>query len=176
MREPQAPAGAPAWAATLGQRLGFLLRDRPGAVPRIEAALRAGAAAPGGWEAVAARFPLACLDLLQAAAVEQAALAGARAELDALAGLARAALAGDGAARRELDRREQPAMGLPGAAGFAARVPGRAIWFAAILAEYPPEQGPAVVMLANDLAVTGADASLRALEAAALAAQPGRGQ
>jgi hypothetical protein len=31
-------------------------------------------------------------------------------------------------------------------------------------------------MLANDLAVTGADAPLRALEAAALAAQPGRGQ
>ncbi|WP_372624074.1 hypothetical protein [Falsiroseomonas sp.] len=176
MRDPQAPPGAPGWAAALGQRLGFLLRDEPGALPRIEAALRSCAVIPGGWDGVAARYPLTCLDLLEAAAADHPALHDARAELLALAGLARAALAGDRAAAHDLGRRELPAMELPGAASFAARVPGRAAWFAAVLAEVPSEQGPAVVMLANDLAVTGADAPLRALEAAALAAQPGRGQ
>ena len=45
-----------------------------------------------------------------------------------------------------------------------------------MLAELPDEEGPAVVMLVNDLSVLGADAGLRALHAASLAVPPPRGQ
>lgn len=46
-------------------------------------------------------------------------------------------------------------------------VPGRVIWLAAMAARVPDQEGPAAVMLVNDLAAVGQDLPLRAFRKAA---------
>jgi hypothetical protein len=166
-------AGLPAFAEAAALRLRFWTRRRRGrralrrALSGCLPALGRAGATEAGLRAARARFLLACLDLLEQAAQSRPDLAAHREELAALAALARRALAGDAGAAATLRDREQEAMGLPAPAGFAARVPGRAVWLAAIAAELPADEGEAAVMLVNDLAVLGRDLPLRALRAAA---------
>ncbi len=132
---------APAWAVATARRLDFHARPRrPGT-----AGLRRGVPALRDWLN-------ACLDQVEAVAAEVAPLCA----------LARAAIDGDG------DDRAVNAAAA-GMAGFAAQVPGRAVWLAAVAAGLPEEEGAAAARLADDLAAVGVELPLRAW-AAALAA------
>lgn len=129
---------APAWAAATAQRLDFHARPaRPGT-----AALLRGVPGLRDWLH-------ACLDEVVAAAPEVAGLCA----------LARVAIDGDG------DDRAVNAAAA-GMAGFAALVPGRAVWLAAMAAQVPAEEGAAAARLADDLAAVGRALPLRAWDAA----------
>ena len=97
----------------------------------------------------------ACLDQLAAAAPE---LAG-------LCAVARAAVEGDADDRPV----NAAAAAMP---GFAAMVPGRVVWLAAMAGS--AEEAGAAAMLANDLAAVGGDLPLRAWDAALAGAPTGR--
>lgn len=166
-----APDDLPEWAAAVAQRLAFFARGQPRrraamrALARTLAALRRRCVEPGGAERVLAEFLEACLVLVTAAVAVRPDLAGLRLGLAGLCALARAELVG-GKDDRPLLAAEAPLRDLPGAAGAAAGVPGRAVFLAAV-AGLPEEAGPAAVMLVNDLAATGWDLPGAALEVAA---------
>ena len=139
----------PRWAAAVATRLAFLARRHRSRVPL-----------PG--RATPLRpFLVACLDLWEHAVAARPELAALRAEAGILAGMARAAI-DDDPDDRPINARTADLMGLPGVAGFAARVPGRVVWLAAMAASLPEEEGAAAVMLVNDLASIDLDLPLRA--------------
>ncbi|MBU8542562.1 MULTISPECIES: hypothetical protein [Roseomonadaceae] len=150
----------PTWLAAVAQRLHFMARRRRGRrragrrLAAVLALLRQQAAGPDGQAAVLERFLQACLDLLEP-----------RPGLAVPLALARDALAGDRTALRRLETLEPD----PGADYWAACVPARIAWLEAVAREVLAEQGAAAAMLVNDLAATGRDLPLRALEAAARA-------
>lgn len=156
----------PDWLAAVDQRLRWLARRRRGRTVMLRRLARAMASLPQGDPTLLERFQHACLHELEGAMTEKPALMPAREELAQRLVLARAALAGDDAARRTLERREDE-MFLGGAAFGAGRVPGRAVWLAAMAAAAPEEVMPAAVMLVNDMQTIARDATLRALEAMA---------
>jgi hypothetical protein len=127
---------APPWAAATVLRLDF--HGRPA---------RPGTAALGRGVPALHDYLHACLDQVREAAPE----------LAELCDLARAAV------DRDADDRavNAAAAGLP---GFAAMVPGRVVWLAAMVGS--AEEAGAAAMLANDLAAVGMTLPLRAWDAA----------
>jgi hypothetical protein len=175
---PDAPsdpeAGLPPWAGAIAGRLDFFARrgrnrrTATRALTTVLAATRERAAAPGGSDRLLQGFLRACLALLADAASTRPDLADIRGELEVLIGLARTALDNDCDDRPVLIR-SKATMDLPGVPGWAARVPGRVVWLAAMAAQVPGEERGAAAMLVNDLAAVGPDLPLRALQAAVAA-------
>lgn len=127
---------APRWAEATALRLDFHARTA-----------RPGSAALGRGVPALRDYLHACLDQL----------AGAAPELAGLCDLARAAV--------DLDADDRPVNAAAvGMAGFAALVPGRVVWLAAMAGS--AEEAGAAAMLANDLAAVGRDLPLRAWDAA----------
>jgi hypothetical protein len=163
-------AELPAWAAAIVDRLEFLASRRPGrqaftrqltaTVTALEHRIRA----PDGRDRLLSDFLHACLDEFAATATGRPDLAEIRSELDDLCSLARCALDSD-RDDRPLLHRAQALMELPGAAGWAARVPARVVFLAAVVAQVPTEQGAEATMLVNDLAAVDFNLPLRALQA-----------
>jgi hypothetical protein len=139
----------PRWADAVAARLAFLSRRRRLHIPTPHP------------HTPLQPFLLACLDVWQQAVLSRPDLAVLRAEAEALGRLARAAVDGD-LDDRPINARAADLIGLPGLAGFAARVPGRVAWLAAMAASLPDEEGAAAVMLVNDLAAIDFDLPLRA--------------
>lgn len=107
----------------------------------------------------------ACLALFAEAAGKRSDLAEVREELEALCRLARTAVDGDHDDRPVIGR-ASALQKVSGVVGWAAHVPGRVVWLAAMVAQVPQEQGAAAVMLVNDLAAVDPDLPLRALAVA----------
>jgi hypothetical protein len=173
--EPSAlEAGLPPWAGAIADRLDFFAsrsrnrRTATRALTTVLAAMRERAAEPGGNDRLLQGFLRACLSLLAEAAGTRSDLADIRGELEALIGLARTALDNDCDDRPVLIR-SKATMDLPGVPGWAARVPGRVVWLAAMAAQVPSEEPGAAAMLVNDLSAVGPDLPLRALQAAVAA-------
>ena len=139
----------PRWAAAVAARLEFLPRRRRSRVP------------VAGHTTRLRPFLTACLDLWQQAVATRPELAELRGEAGKLYDLARAALDGD-LDDRAINTLAAGLMGLPGVAGFAARVPGRVVWLAAMAASLPEEEGAAAAMLVDDLATIDPKLPLRA--------------
>lgn len=133
----------PQWAEAVAARLAFWGQDVPAEAPAL------------------LPFLHACLDLLEQAAVPGLP-PGALAELCALA---RAAIGGD-ADDRPVNAASASLRTLPGPAGWAASVPGRVVFLAAMVAQRPEEQGGAAAMLVNDMAAVEAAMPLLAWRAA----------
>lgn len=117
------------WAEAIASRLAFFGQAVPAETPAL------------------LPFLQACLDLLEQATVPglpAGALAG-------LCALARTAIAGD-ADDRPVNAASAEWRNLPGAAGWAAAVPGRVVFLAAMVAHLPDEQAGAAVRLLNDMA------------------------
>jgi hypothetical protein len=148
------------------EREGILPPSQSDTLPATFAALRQRAGEPGGSERMLKTFLYACLDLVVERADTDPDLAELRKDLSTLDALARTALAGD-CDDRPLLAREDALIGRHGKQGWAARVPGRVVWLAAVTAQVPDEEGAAATMLTNDLAAVGIDLPLRALQAAA---------
>jgi len=155
----------PNWAEAVAQRLAFFASEDGSEVEPTLAALRDRLAASPDGAILMRRFLDACLDVFAAQVASRADLAGHRAALDELCDLARAEIDGD-CDDRPLLAREERLIDLPGRVGFVVRVPGRVVWLAAMAAKVPGEEGPASVMLVNDLAALGLDLPLRALQEA----------
>ena len=117
------------WAEAIAARLAFWGQDVPADAPAL------------------LPFLHACLDLLEQAA-PPGLFPGA---LQALCALARAAIAGN-ADDRPVNAAAASLRTLPGAAGWAASVPGRVVFLAAMVAHLPEEQAGAAVQLVNDMA------------------------
>jgi hypothetical protein len=132
------------WAGAVAARLAFWGQDVPAEAPAL------------------LPFLHACLDQLeQAAARPDLAPAG----LPGLCALARAAINGD-ADDRPVNAAAAALRGLPGPAGWAAAVPGRVVFLAAMVAQLPEEQEGAAAMLVNDMAAVDAAMPRRAWQAA----------
>lgn len=119
----------PPWAGAIAARLAFWGQEVPAEPPPL------------------LPFLHACLDQLEQAAARglpPGALAG-------LCTLARAAIDGD-ADDRPVNAASAELRTLPGPAGWAASVPGRVVFLAAMVAQMPEEQGGAAAMLVNDMA------------------------
>lgn len=161
----------PAWAASVTGRLAFFARGHRGrpfadhALMTTLAALQQRTAAPADNDRVLQRFLRACLVLFVEAADNRADLAGFRQELQALCDVARQALDSD-CDDRPVNARARQFDDQPGAMCWAAHVPGRVVFLAAMAAQMPEEEGAAAVMLVNDLAAVDPDLPLRALQAA----------
>lgn len=137
------------WAEAVAARLEVWGQDVPAGVPAL------------------LPFLHACLDLLAQAPVPglpPAVLAG-------LCALARQAIDGD-ADDRPVNAAAAAWRELPGAAGWAASVPGRVVFLAAMVAQLPEEQAGAAAMLVNDLAAVDAAMPLRAWAAAIAPSSP----
>jgi hypothetical protein len=175
-RPPGHPAnlekGLPPWARTVAWQLDMqIARRRHGkralsALTATVVSLRARTTNPARRKRVLDRFLRACLDLLAEVAATRPDLAGIRKDLDELCGLARTALDTD-QDDRTLMPRTRELMDLPGAVGYAARVPGRVVWLAAMVAQAPRWQRGAAGMLVSDLTSIDQDLPLRAFQAAA---------
>jgi hypothetical protein len=162
----------PRWAAAVAARLEFFAGGTPGArrrrcaLRRTLAALRPRLAAPDGTGAAFGAFCEACLALAESALAARRDLAPFRPVFAHLCALARAELAGGAddrpllAAARGLESLHQP---LP----WAAAIPGRVVFLAAMVARMPSEEAAAATMLVNDLAALGCDLPGAALEVAA---------
>jgi hypothetical protein len=165
-------AGLPQWLVCVADRLDFLARypafhDETGALTTALTALRRRVASPHDRDRVLQNFLRACLDELAAVARTRSDFASIRGELDGLCSLARTALDTD-CDDRPVNARLYALTDLPGPAGWAAAgVPSRVVFLAAMVAMLPEEQGPAAVMLINDLAAVDFGLILRALQAAA---------
>ena len=131
------------WAGAVAARLAFWGQDVPAEAPAL------------------LPFLHACLDLLEQAGAHGLP-PGALADLCALA---RAAIGGD-ADDRPVNAASAALRGLPGPAGWAASVPGRVVFLAAMVAQLPEEQGGAAAMLVNDMAAVDAAMPLLAWQAA----------
>lgn len=133
------------WAAAVASRLSFFGHMVPAGDPALLPFLRA------------------TLDLVEQAALRPD-LAPVRTALPGLCALARQAI--DGPCDDRLVNAASAALrALPGPAGWAASVPGRVVWLAA-MAQVPEEQGGAAVRLANDLAAVDEKLPLLAWQAA----------
>lgn len=166
-------AGLPTWAAAIVVRLDFLQRRRSGKrgvseLAVVLAALRRRVAGPGGGDRALLAFLHACLALLEEAAVSRTDLASIARDLVTLCDMARTALDGD-CDDRPLMAHEDNMKDLSGASRWAARVPCRVVWLAAMAAKVPDEEGEAATMLVNDLSAVDTDFPLRALDAASRA-------
>jgi hypothetical protein len=144
-----------AWLSATAQRLAFLGADP---LALLDAVAAVAARDP---DAALRAFLHACLDALEEALPE----GPSRAEILALAAIARAEIAGSRDDRAILAR-EEALMNEPAPIPFAATVPGRVVWLAAMAAAVPEQEGPAAVMLVNDLAALSPGLPLRALKAA----------
>jgi hypothetical protein len=154
----------PGWAEATGQRIAFLLRRRGGARAEVDAVFtRLRRSDP---DEALRRYLHACLDLLADAVAAHRETTVTREDIAGLCAMARAAIAGD-CDDRALNARARPLAAHSGVAGFAALVPGRVVWLAAMAAQMPDEEGAAATMLVNDLAAVDAGLPLRALRAAA---------
>ncbi|WP_027057993.1 hypothetical protein [Mesorhizobium loti] len=163
-------AGLPIWAAAIANRLDFFRRRYSGKRSTSEFtvvldALHRRVAAPGGEHQALLAFLHACLALIEEAAASRTDLAGIARDLATLCDMARTSLDGD-CDDRPLIAHEDNMKGLSGASRWAARVPGRVVWLAAMAAEVPDAEGEAAVMLVNDLASVDAGFPLRALHTA----------
>lgn len=145
-----------AWVSATARRLAFFGTDPLDLLAAVEAVvLRDPDAALRG-------FLCACLDLLEEALPQGA----ARDDILAMATMARAEIAA-GCDDRAILAREEALMDQPAPIAAAAMVPGRVVWLAAMAAQVPDQEGPAAVMLVNDLAAAGSALPLRALVRAA---------
>lgn len=135
-----------AWAEAAAARLAFLGQEVPAGVPTL------------------LPFLHACLGLLEQAA-DRRDLAAVRPALPGLCALARTAIAGD-ADDRPVNAAAAALRNLPGPAGWAASVPGRVVFLAAMVAHLPQEQAGAAAMLVNDMAAVEAAMPLQAWETA----------
>jgi hypothetical protein len=164
-------AELPGWAAAIVDRLDFLASrrsDREAFTRELTStvtALERRIGLPGGRDRLFPDFLHACLDEFSAAVASRPDLAEVRSELDALCSLARIALDSD-CDDRPLLARTQALMDLPGAAGWAGRVPARVVFLAAVVAKVPTEQGAEATVLTSDLAAVDFALPLRALQAA----------
>lgn len=143
------------WVAAIAQRLAFFGTDPLALLDAVEAVARRDP------DAALRAFLHACLDLLDEALPP----GPARAEILALAAIARAEIDGT-CDDRAILAREEALMDQPAPIPFAATIPGRAVWLAAMVRQVPEQEGPAAVMLVNDLAALGRDLPLRALRKA----------
>lgn len=134
------------WAEAAAARLAFLGQEVPAGVPTL------------------LPFLHACLVLLEQAA-DRPELAAVRPALPGLCALARTAIAGD-ADDRPVNAAAAALRNLPGPAGWAASVPGRVVFLAAMVAHLPQEQAGAAAMLVNDMAAVEAAMPLQAWETA----------
>ncbi|MER9679710.1 hypothetical protein NKJ23_10330 [Mesorhizobium sp. M0184] len=162
--------GLPTWAAAISVRPDFLQRRRSGKrgvseLTVVLAALRRRVAAPGGGDQALLAFLHACLALLEEAAASRTDLASISRDLATMCDMARTSLEGD-CDDRPLMAYEDNMTGLSGASRWAARVPGRVVWLAAMAAEVPDAEAEAAIMLVNDLSAVDADFPLRALDVA----------
>ena len=168
------------WSAAIADRIIFHAgrRARKAAISAdlasTLAALRGHSTAPGCDTDALHDFLNACLDLLMQAATKDPDLAPINTDIAVLCDLARTALSSNLDDRPVLQRAANLA-GLPGKRGFAARVPGRFVWLAAMSAKLPGEEAAAAAMLADDLAAVDAGLPLRALRAAAAGRERSRG-
>ncbi|GLS41429.1 hypothetical protein GCM10010869_70260 [Mesorhizobium tianshanense] len=163
-------AGLPIWAAAIANRLDFFRRRHSskrsiGELTVVLAALRRRVAAPDGGHQALLAFLHACLALLEEAAASRADLASIARDLATLSDMARTSLDGD-CDDRPLIAHEDNMKGLSGASRWAAQVPGRVVWLAAMAAEAPDAEAEAAIMLVNDLASVDSDFPLRALRTA----------
>jgi hypothetical protein len=162
----------PPWADTVARQLAMQIgRRRHGkratrTLMATVVSLRARTTNPARRKRVLDRFLRACLDLLAEAAATRPDLAGIRKDLDSLCDLARTALDTD-QDDRPLMPRTRALMDLPGVVGYAARVPGRVVWLAAMVAQAPHFQRSGAGMLVDDLTSIDQDLPLRAFQAAA---------
>ncbi|TIT21891.1 MAG: hypothetical protein E5W70_15045 [Mesorhizobium sp.] len=166
-------AGLPTWAAAIADRLDFFRsrhfsKHSSSELTVVLAALRRRVAAPGGGDQALRAFLHACLALLEEAAASRMDLASISRDLARLCNMARTSLEGDCDDRPLMDY-EDNMKGLSGASRWAARVPGRVVWLAAMAAEVPDAEAEAAVMLVNDLSAVDADFPLRALRVASRA-------
>jgi hypothetical protein len=165
-------AGLPIWAMAIANRLDFFRRVHSSKrniseLTVVLDALRHRVATPGGEHQALRAFLHACLTLLEEAAVSRTELAGIARDLETLCDMARTSLNGDCDDRPLIAHEDNiNTKGLSGASRWAARVPGRVVWLAAMAAEVPDAEGEAAVMLVNDLASVDADFPLRALHTA----------
>lgn len=143
-----------AWVSATAQRLAFFGADPLALLDAVDAVVSRDP------DAALRAFLHACLDLLEES-LHPLPPSLRRDDLLALSALARAELAG-GFDDRAILAREDALMGEDDLITRAAMVPGRVIWLAAMAAQVPEEEGPAAVMLVNDLATLGLDAPLRA--------------
>jgi hypothetical protein len=144
-----------AWLSATAQRLAFLGADPIALLDAVQAA------AARENDTALRDFLHATLDLLEPSLPP----GPARAEILALAAIARAEI--DGACDdRTILAREDALMDKPPPIPFAATIPGRVVWLAAMARQVPDQEGPAAVMLVNDMAALGRDLPLRALRAA----------
>lgn len=119
-------------------------------------------ATPGNEAPLLRDFLGACLVQLMRVAAIKPELNDIQPDLAALCTVARTALVTD-LDDREVLRRAGNLVDLPGQAGFAARVPGRVVWLAAMAASVPEEAAAAAAMLADDLAAVDPSLPLAAL-------------
>ncbi len=145
-----------AWVSATAQRLAFLGADPLALLDAVDAVV---ARDPDN---ALRDFLHACLDGLGQALPP----GDAGAEILALSAIARAEIAG-ACDDRAILAREDALMDQPAPIPFAATVPGRVVWLAAMAARVPDQEGPAAVMLVNDLAAVGQDLPLRAFRKAA---------
>ena len=164
--------GLPGWAAAVAWRLDFFARGKPGArrqrraLRRTLAALPSRMATPEGGRVALMAFCEACLALAESAIAARSDLASFRPAFANLCALARAELAG-GADDRPLLVAAQALEDLPHPLPWAADVPGRVVFLAAMAARMPSEEAGAAAMLVDDLASLGRDLPGAALEVAA---------
>ncbi|SFK78091.1 hypothetical protein [Falsiroseomonas stagni] len=145
-----------AWVSATAQRLAFLGADPLALLDAVDAVVSRDP------DAALRAFLDACLDLLDEALPP----GDASAAIMALSAMARAEIAG-ACDDRAILAREESLMDQPAPIPFAATVPGRVVWLAAMAARVPDQEGPAAVMLVNDLAAVGQDLPLRAFRKAA---------